>query len=255
MSAPTTADEPILVLVPGAWMGAWIWDDLVHRLNRRGHDAVSLTLVGLEPGRPAEQTAAVRLEDHVRQTCDLVADMAPRRVDLVGHSYSGMVVGQVADRLPDVVRRSVQVGAFLPRDGRSLIDDWGPDADTRRAEYDQIHGDGMLWKPPPRDGLEQEPDLSDEQRNWLSTRFVPHPGRTVLDPASMSRPITEQCVTFIATAGTGSDPLDDLPPEFDNGTPDRWQLRAMHGGHWPMLTDPDTLLDHLTEAVDSSASP
>ena len=60
-------------------------------------------------------------------------------------------------------------------------------------------------------------------------------------------------VTEAATSGevrnSDADPREDLPPEFADGTPDRWTLRTMNGGHWPMLTDPATLVAHLVEAA------
>jgi hypothetical protein len=46
MTAPTAK----AVLVPGAWMGSWIWEPTVHRLRDRGIDAEAITLRGLETG-------------------------------------------------------------------------------------------------------------------------------------------------------------------------------------------------------------
>lgn len=46
------------------------------------------------------------------------------------------------------LRRSVHIASFLPRDGRSLLDDWGPDEQQRRDENGQVRNDGMLWAPP-----------------------------------------------------------------------------------------------------------
>lgn len=239
-------DRPVIVCVPGAWMGAWIWHDTIRRLANLGHHATALTLDGLEPDTPAADAAAVTLDDHVRQVLDVERVQS---VVLVGHSFSCVVVGQVADRAPDIVRRSVHIRSFLPRHGRLLLDDWGPDAQLRQDEKDQICNDGMLWAPPPGPALKAERDLTPPCRRWLTSRFVAHPGRTVLDPAALSRPVTDQPVTFIASAPTGSDPRAYLPPELRGQTPPPWQLRTMTGGHWPMLTNPDDLVAHLHEAV------
>jgi hypothetical protein len=35
------------VLVPGAWLGAWCWHDVVAILRRHGHEAIPVTLPGL----------------------------------------------------------------------------------------------------------------------------------------------------------------------------------------------------------------
>lgn len=47
---------------------------------------------------------------------------------VAGQSYSGLMVGQVADRAPDRVARTVFVQCFLPADGRSLLDVFSGDA-------------------------------------------------------------------------------------------------------------------------------
>jgi hypothetical protein len=41
------ASAPI-ILVPGFWLGAWAWDDVVSYLRADGHEVTALTLPGLE---------------------------------------------------------------------------------------------------------------------------------------------------------------------------------------------------------------
>jgi hypothetical protein len=47
------------------------------------------------------------------------------------------------------------VQAFLPRQGRSLIDDWSDDPAARAGEIANIAAHGGLW-PPPVDGVALE---------------------------------------------------------------------------------------------------
>ncbi len=82
------------VLVPGAWMGGWIWKDVAARLQDGGHTVHQLTLSGL---RPREVGVDVRLDTHVHDVLHYLEVNNLRNVVLVGHSYSGMVVGQVTD--------------------------------------------------------------------------------------------------------------------------------------------------------------
>lgn len=231
------------VLVPGAWMGAWIWDDTAARLSDAGYGVESLTLRGLEADADPAARSAVTLADHVDDVLGVVDRVGPGRVILVGHSYSGMVVGQAADRRPEVVVGSVHVGSFLPRDGRSLLDDWGDDLDARSAEQQQVRDDGLLWAAPLAGMLDNEPDLTARQRAWLVERFVPHPGLTVLDPAVMSRPVTEQPVIFVA------DTAHELPSELRGDQPSEWRLEVIGGGHWPMMTRADDVYALLVDAA------
>lgn len=77
-------------------MGGWIWDDMVDRLTGLDHDARTMTLPGCRPDD--SEASAVSLADHVNAVVAKIEEIGDDVV-LVGHSYSGLVVGQVADRL------------------------------------------------------------------------------------------------------------------------------------------------------------
>lgn len=51
-STPNAEVAAHVVLVPGFWLGAWAWDDVVAYLRERGVTALALTLPGLEPDHP-----------------------------------------------------------------------------------------------------------------------------------------------------------------------------------------------------------
>ena len=62
------ASAPI-VLVPGFWLGAWAWDDVVAALREDGHDDVTaLTLPGLESADA--DRSSIALSDHVGAICE-----------------------------------------------------------------------------------------------------------------------------------------------------------------------------------------
>lgn len=68
------------VLVPGAWLGAWAWDEIVPHLRSAGHGVHPLTLSGLadKQGAPAGQ------ETHVRDIVNEVERHDLRDVVLLG---------------------------------------------------------------------------------------------------------------------------------------------------------------------------
>ena len=61
---------PPIVLVPGFWLGAWAWDDVVAALRADGHEATALTLPGLESMEADRST--IGLSQHVQAICDAV---------------------------------------------------------------------------------------------------------------------------------------------------------------------------------------
>lgn len=232
MSTPATT----AVLVPGAWMGSWIWEPTAARLRARGVDAEAITLRGLAPGTPEPAIATVGLDDHVQQLVHHVTQLGPGPVVLVSHSYSGMVTASAADRLGEQVIGLIHIGAFLPQDGRSLLDDWGGSAAARAQERADILAAGNLWLQPTPAMLEHERDLTAADRDHLTSRFTPHPGRTVLDAAALSAPVDQQPSTYVALTqhGGSAEAWQDAPPLAVSA--EHWRRAHLVSGHWPMVS-------------------
>lgn len=164
-----------------------------------------------------------------------------RDVAVVGHSYSGIVAGQVADRAPDRVAHTVFVDAFLPHDGKSMLDAF-PEP-QRQDELRQIAENGGRWPAPDVAGAADGHGLSAEQARWLVERLVDHPGRTVSEPAVLNRPLAEQRATYIECSFQISDDVALMREEPN------WSFRALQTGHWPMVSAPDQLVALLADVA------
>jgi pimeloyl-ACP methyl ester carboxylesterase len=97
------------VLVPGAWHGGWWFEPLARLLGRLGHEAYPLTFTGIGDRNPL-LTASVNL-DNIQDLANVLEAGRIEDAVLVGHSYGGMVISGVADRVPE------RVDAFVPRNG------------------------------------------------------------------------------------------------------------------------------------------
>jgi pimeloyl-ACP methyl ester carboxylesterase len=106
------------VLVPGAWHGAWAWDGLVATLREAGHQAVAVTLDGLEPD-PSPDSAGANLDTHIDRVLAVLDTCGPGPITLCAHSYAGLVVAGAADRSTRPIDRLVFCDAFVPADGDS----------------------------------------------------------------------------------------------------------------------------------------
>ncbi len=99
-----------IVLVHGAYHGAWCWDLVVPEIERRGHRAVAVDLPITDPTAGAAAYADV-----------VAAAIQPGSEPVVvGHSMGGLVIPLVAERLP--VRRLVFLAAMLPQPGASIAE-------------------------------------------------------------------------------------------------------------------------------------
>ncbi|GAA2776885.1 alpha/beta hydrolase [Saccharopolyspora taberi] len=228
------------VLVAGAWLGSWAWDDVVPHLRAAGHGAHPLTLSGLadKRGVPAGQ------QTHVRDVVGVVESEDLRDVVLVGHSYSGIPVGQAAERIGDRLTRVVFVDSNVPVDGESFVSGWWEGPAKLEAS---IVGNGGFWAPLTAADCAGQ-DLTDEQIARFVERSTPHPGTSLAEPAALARPLGELPATYVKCLLDGAEPGAAVAELL---TSDRWQLVELGTGHWPMFSRPRELARILLDAAGS----
>ncbi len=117
-SAPP-AKHYTYVIVHGAWGGGWDWRAVDSLLTRNGHHVQRVTLTGLGE-RHHLASPNVGLYTHIEDVVNTILWENLHDVVLVGHSYGGMVISGVADRVPDRIKRLVYVDALLPDSGESV---------------------------------------------------------------------------------------------------------------------------------------
>src|SRR3954463_10808755 len=121
-ASPARSQQPThtYVIVHGAWGGGWDWRTIDSMLTSKGNRVYRPSLTGLGE-RVHLATQATDLTTHITDIVNVIKFENLHDVVLVGHSYGGMVVTGVADRIPDRIRHVVYVDAFLPVDGESVV--------------------------------------------------------------------------------------------------------------------------------------
>lgn len=94
-------------------MGARYWEGTVTALKDAGHHAYAPEL--------ADELES-NLTGHIQQIYDFILENDLKNIILVGHSYGGLVITGVADKLPGRARNLVYIDSALPEPGKSLID-------------------------------------------------------------------------------------------------------------------------------------
>jgi pimeloyl-ACP methyl ester carboxylesterase len=213
------------VSVPGACHGAWCFDDLAEALRAQGHRVLAITLTGIAE-RAHLLTAGVNLETHI---ADVLAELAVQNVTdavLVGHSYGGMVITAVADRVPQQVNSLVYLDAFVPRDGESC---WTLTTDEQRAWYAAVDETGYGVPPLP----------------FFDPRATAHPLASLMQPIRLTGDLSRfrRRVYVYATKWEGESPF---AATFDRVRRDpTWTMHVLDGAHNLMRDNPDDLLQIL----------
>ena len=134
------------VLVHGGWHGAWCWKKVVPLFQETGHRLYTPTLTGLGEKAPL-LTPEVGLSTHIQDIVQLIEENQLNDVILLGHSYSGMVITGVVDRIPEQIGHLVYLDAVIPHDGESMAD-VAPLVINRLRQEAHAHGDGWRVNPP-----------------------------------------------------------------------------------------------------------
>jgi pimeloyl-ACP methyl ester carboxylesterase len=225
----TLPEKNTFVLVHGAWGGGWDWrheDDL---LTTDGNKVFRASLTG-QGERVHLASTNVDLDTHIQDVVNLIVWENLRDVVLVGHSYGGMVVTGVADRVPERIKRVVYVDAMVPENGENVSVAMG----ARRIPLQVT--DGFIlpnWvkgsQPPPHD--------------------VPMPAKCFSQPIALTNS-AKVPATYILTVDAGKQPAqDDFYKFYLRAQARGWPARVMEGDHNVQRSHPQELKRLLEQAA------
>jgi pimeloyl-ACP methyl ester carboxylesterase len=237
--APMTS-API-ILVPGYWLGAWAWDEVVSILRDGGHAATALTLPGLESADA--DRSRVTFDDHVTAIVDAVLAAAAPPL-LAVHSGAGYAGYAASDRVPDRIAAMVYV-------------DSAPGIGIADPEF---VGDErpMVWS-----DLEAEENLegiSDEQKRAFRDRAVPEPGGVIRGGAELTNPARLEVPTTVIATAYSSEEYRRYAKEGHGWLAGLQEVRNISWvdlptSHWPMWSRPRDLAGVLARIAEAHAQP
>jgi pimeloyl-ACP methyl ester carboxylesterase len=242
--APMNAKQSF-VLVHGAWHGGWCWRDAKSRLEAAGHRVFTPTLPGLGETRA---TADVGLDAHIAHVTALIETEQLRDIHLVGHSFGGMVITGVADRMKSRIARITYLDAALPKDGQSMISYGAPrPAEVIAATANVLKSlarDGINMDPLPPEGFGIPPDHPSYQ--WTKANLRPHPFKSWTDPIQLRNGGSDGLPRLYIHCTSPMLPQTQFPYIAAQVKADpTWRYAELKTGHDAMITDPAGVVDLL----------
>ncbi len=232
--------DPLVVLVHGAWHGAWCWAALQDRLDRRGIASLAVDL----PGHGASTLPLGDLASDARHVVDVVERWG-RRVVLVGHSYGGAVVTEAAVHTP-LVEHLVYLAAFAPDLGESVMSLLGS-MERRKVALSaamQMRDDGTSVLDPAAAPGALYGNCTDEVVAAALARLSPQPMVTFGQPVS-GAPRSTIASTYVVCAGDRA-----VHPDHQVEMARRCgRVVTLDTDHSPFASSPDATADVIESAV------
>lgn len=238
-----------MMLVHGAWQGAWVWDEVLALLADRDVEAVAFDL----PGSGADTTPLeeVDLAGYAQAIIAKARALQPARLILVGHSMGGAAITAAAAQAPELFESLVYVCAFLPRPGESV-------AALAKEGYDmggsgpkvEVVASGKATRLLPETIAETFfNDCPPGKAAPLVARFGYQPIAPIVAPASWSEGFIALPKRYIHCACDNA-----IVPALQLAMAERAGIRDVHTlacGHEPFISNASLLTDILQDAARS----
>jgi pimeloyl-ACP methyl ester carboxylesterase len=243
------------VLVGGAWLGAWAWQDVGRRLRARGHDVYPLSLTGLGD-RVHLARPEVNLDTHIADIVNTLESEDLHDVVLLGHSYASVPVAGAGDRAAERISSLVYLDSAPIPDGMTLLETYPPEAQQMIRQHVAERGDGWRWPMPTWDEIAAMngagSGLDADHERMVRSRSAPHPFATYTRPLRLTRPDAEPLPKLGILCSFSEAQMRQLieagHPWGRGLTGPEWRFVELPTGHWPMFSKPAELADLLDEA-------
>jgi pimeloyl-ACP methyl ester carboxylesterase len=224
-----TPSKQTIVIVHGAWGGAWAFKKVEALLRQKGFEVYRPQLTG-QGDRVHLARPDIGLNTHIDDVVNTILYEDLRDIILVGHSYGGMVISGVAERVPDRIKRLVYLDAMVPNDGDTVMNMMPGGTDFIKK---MTQGDYTVpsWvkpdQPPPHD--------------------VPQSLKTFTDPIVLKNDAARKLpATYILTVEKGKEPKnDDFFPQSQRAKERGWTMLQLTANHNPQWSAPEALVEML----------
>ncbi|MBK9991040.1 MAG: alpha/beta fold hydrolase [Verrucomicrobia bacterium] len=238
-AAAATA-KTTFVVVHGATAGGWEWKRTGQFLTDDGHTVYRATLTGLGERMHLNSTE-VNLETHINDVVNLILFEDLHDVVLTGHSYGGMVITGVIDRIPERIRHVVFLDAAVPDDGMSIWDLFGGQSPADPTRF----ADGFMQVPWVKPG--DKPPHSVKQSIKCFNQPVSYK-----NPAALALPVTY--VAFVPKDKSVEERAK-TDKSWQRAVARGWTIRTFPGGHVAQQEDPRGVATLIEQSVSDVNKP
>ena len=235
------------ILIHGAWEESRSWDLVTPQLQQQGHTVTAVDLPG--HGENKQAISQVTMQAYIQTVVDAI-NALDQKIVLVGHSMTGTVISQVAERIPEKIERLIYVAAFLLNAGENVYETMKND--TEGEFYPEIvFSDDQSYATVPEQAL-RTVGFHDVDAQLIDDVL----------PLMVERQSTEP---FMAKVVVSDENFGTVPKTYIRTTIDKvttpalqdrmisnWEVETVHNlesGHFPAFSVPEKLAELMLQPV------
>jgi pimeloyl-ACP methyl ester carboxylesterase len=231
------------VLLHGAWHGGWCWRFVAEALRDAGHVVFTPTQTGLGERRHL-LSHDITLETFVADLANVFEAEELDDVILVGHSFGGLAISGVADRMPERIRHLVYLDSMILEGGQSPFGILPAEVVAARRKIAEERGNGISVPAPelPEMGIPEDHPLGD----WVLRQMTSHPISTYESVLKLANAVGNGLPrTYLQCTNPFYPPLAPVR-EWLSGQ-EGWLRKDIATGHDCMVTAPTELAAMLMQ--------
>jgi pimeloyl-ACP methyl ester carboxylesterase len=120
-----------ILLIHGAWEGAWSWEHTIEHLEGNGHTVKAIDLPGHGDDKtPISEIDMALYANRVKKELEKIDG----QVILVAHSFAGFIITKAAEEMPEKIEKLVYVASAIPYEGKTALEVFEEDKESEFLE-------------------------------------------------------------------------------------------------------------------------
>ena len=243
-SAKATMGKNHVVLVHGAWHGAWAWQETIPLLTQRGLIVSALDLSGM--GTTAHlQALEIGLHTHGQDILNHLFFYNIQNATVVAHSYGGGALSQaLASDTEKRISHGIYLDAFRLGQGEAVADYQNQEI---RDGMHQALSLGEYIPPRPRDTWAEIWGMTGPAADHAEPRLRPMSPNCFLEKVEGDPFQGERRLTYMRCMQNDNRVFREFHEQSSRG--DRFETAEVDGHHNVMVMDPPHMAEAILEAV------
>ncbi|MCH1986691.1 alpha/beta hydrolase [Achromobacter xylosoxidans] len=225
---PASGRAKTYVLAHGSWHGGWCWRPVAERLRAAGHRVHAPSFTGMGD-RAHLLHKGITIDTFVEDLVQVIESEELNDVILVGHSFGGIPISGVADRIPERLAHLVYFDSIVLQSGQNAFSVYPKaEADARIAAASKATNGLAVPIPEPLPAAWGfKPGSADEA--WVKRRLTRHPLASYTTPLTLRHPVGNGCPrTYIHCT----------QPELEVLEASRQWVKSQSGWNWVDIAAP-----------------